>query len=163
MPKVGKMVKRVILDSETCHREGEWFGPWSSSGFVVACPWISLLTKAFSSKTVWFVLSSSSIQWPVAMGPPTLKPGAALTVGSPHAISSFIITMQRSMLLDVRSSSLLSFSHRRVRARARAHTHTRWISAHVFHCKWNPFQFSPRLSLSLEKYLHCLQLHFPIW
>lgn len=43
------------------------------------------------------------------------------------------------------------------------HTHTRWVSAHVFHCKWNPFQFPPRLSLSLEKYLHCPQLHFLVW
>ena len=159
------MVKQVILDPKTCHREEEWFGPWSSSAFVVASPWMSLLTKAFSSKTVWFVLSSSSIQWPVAMGPLTLKPGAALTVGSPHAISSFIITMQRSMLLDVWSSSLLSLSYTRARAHkhTHTHTHTRWISAHVFHCKWNPFQFSPRLSLSLEKYLHCPQLHFPVW
>lgn len=123
--------------------------------FAVASPWMSLLTEAFSCKTVWFVLSSSSIQRPFTIGLPTLKPGADMAVGAPHAIASSIITMQRSTLLDVQSSSFLSLSL--------IHTHARWISAHVFHCKWNPFQFPPRLSLSLEKYLHCPQLHFLIW
>lgn len=114
------MVKQVILILKPATE--------NKSGLVrgclqLSCGGLSLnksVGRSFSSKTAGLCLSSSSIQRPLTMGLPTLKPGTAMGCGRPYAIASVSSPyMQRGTLLHRRSSSSLSLSHTHT-----PHTHT---------------------------------------